>query len=488
MKSMKKSFILLTAAAVAMLVACNKQEVDNSKVTVLSATLEQQVDPNATKTSLDPSTKNVFWTSGDQITVIGSSATETMTLQSGEGTTTGSFGTTSVASPTYAVYPNSAYTSHDGANITISLPATQTYVANSFGNGANVAVATIDGEGNMAFKNTCGVLKLQLKGVYTVSRIELSGKNNEKLNGSFVVDASAETPTATVVTTATASEKTITLDCGEGVQLSPSTATTFFFVVPVGAFGTLGNGFEAKVYDVNGDAYYATLATTNTGNVINRSSIRVMPVCNASFLPDQYLDVDYIKGSNGAALKAGIKPADVHTIETCFSYSENPTENQSIWGIYGPDSNRYMLSITPSGTWELIYNDGSGPLTGFSVGTPPTKDDRHIVKTSLYNGFQEFCVDGVSRGSSTKPSSYSVDREIYFLARNDGNIAPTACFSEAKLYWAKVWATSDNLSRYLIPCLDSNDSNAIGLYDVVGGAFYKAVGAGTPVSGTSLTK
>ena len=131
------------AAALVMLAACQKEEVAKSNV-ALTATLEQQTDNGATKTALGES-NTVVWSEGDKIKVHGSTGVEELTLTSGAGTTTGSFGTPTVENPDYAIYPSSAYTSIDGSTFTFTLPATQTYAAGSFGNGANVTVARIEG-------------------------------------------------------------------------------------------------------------------------------------------------------------------------------------------------------------------------------------------------------------------------------------------------------------------------------------------------------
>ena len=483
---MKKTFMFIAAALVVM-AACNKQEASQpSKVLSLSAAVEQHID--VTKTALDGT--HVVWNPGDAIKVFDNTGKAAKLSTTADGTTTADFtedshedGFSKENTPLYAIYPYAAGTTASGSTITFSMPATQTYVAGSFDPACNVMVGEVSGT-NVSFKNVFGLLKLQLKGVYKVSRIELRGKNNEKLNGTFTVDASLAEPAVSTVTTGKVAEKTITLNCGEGVQLSPSTATSFYFVVPVGAFGTLGNGFDAKVYDVNGDAFYATLSTTASGNVINRSKVRAMPVCNASFLPDRFLDVEGVKVGTGASgINTLLKPTQVHTVSIKYMVESFPASNAGLYGVWATSEDSdalYMLSIGVGGYCEIGY---PGHYTGFVTGVP--ENTPAVISSTMYNGVQAVSIDGDLKFERSLTGDPSATYNIALLGRMTSSGINYSLWN-TWMYYCMMYDTTDKLCSYMIPCLDSSAENLPGMYDVVRKGFYPQVG--TLFAGPNLTK
>ena len=104
----------------------------------------------------------------------------------------------------------------------------------------------------------------------------------------------------------------------------------------------------------------------------------------------------------------------------------------------------------------------------------------------MYSGHQALWHDGVFKSQRAEAVTYNVEQNIYFLARNNGTGGVSNGLLTGRMYWIKIWGTSDTLIRYFIPCLDHNDEDAPGIYDVVNGKFIKAIG--TLTSGTSLTK
>lgn len=149
------------------------------------------------------------------------------------------------------------------------IEATQTYRNESFSNGTFPMVA-VSSSDQLSFKNICGAIMIQLKGEATVKSISLSGNNNEILGGPAIVKAyPGATPS---IEMGNGSVKTVTLDCGAGVSLSPDKATEFIIVVPPTTFN---NGFSIQVTDTEGETYSKN---TYAGNTVSRSSLLVMPV------------------------------------------------------------------------------------------------------------------------------------------------------------------------------------------------------------------
>ena len=179
-------------------------------------------------------------------------------------------------SPNYtAGYPAGDFTFGESI-INIELPSTQTYVENSFGNGANPMIAVCGDKKMLAFKNICGLLKLQLysETACQVRSITLiSHKENELLCGTGTVEWNGGEPTLSLAS----GDGSLTLDCGaEGLAMSTDEAnpSVFYFVVPAGA---LSEGFTVKVTDMNG-TYWIKAAYASEYNTIVRSKIKPMPM------------------------------------------------------------------------------------------------------------------------------------------------------------------------------------------------------------------
>ena len=162
----------------------------------------------------------------------------------------------------------------------VVFPAVQSYVPNSFAEESYMMVSVTSGKSDhtLKFKNVCGVLKLQLKGTAKVRTIELMGNADEPLSGSAIVTAYSDGTVPTVQMLSTAS-KTVTLDCGEGVQLNEETPTVFMIALPPTAFAT---GFTATLTAADGST--GQLSTTKA-NPVNRSKIKSMPACRVAFTP-----------------------------------------------------------------------------------------------------------------------------------------------------------------------------------------------------------
>lgn len=123
----------------------------------------------------------------------------------------------------YYPYSGDIEAEKSGSNYSLSvvLPTEQTYVAESFGNGS-MAMVAVGETNNITFMNILGGMKLQLKGTQKVKSIKLQGNNNEKLSGTATVTAYTDATKPTITMTSGASTS-VTLNCGEGVQLNSFT-------------------------------------------------------------------------------------------------------------------------------------------------------------------------------------------------------------------------------------------------------------------------
>jgi thiol-disulfide isomerase/thioredoxin len=132
----------------------------------------------------------------------------------------------------YAIYPYNAASTVNGTKVTYTLPSKQPYVQGSFAPGICPMAATSSDQ-NFFFKQTCGLIRLNLTGNGTVKKIVLQGNNNEVLAGTGEIDLAATQPEFSISANASETSKSISVDCD--IQLS-ATATVFYFVIPAQNF------------------------------------------------------------------------------------------------------------------------------------------------------------------------------------------------------------------------------------------------------------
>ena len=154
----------------------------------------------------------------------------------------------------------------------IELPSVQQYVPESFGSNTFPMVAVTESlsDHSLKFKNVLGAIKLQLKGTKKIKSIKIEGKNGEKLSGPATIIAYPDTFAPAIIMSEEASTSVL-LDCGEGVQLSESVATSFIISLPSVFFS---KGVKLTVTDMDNTEI---LLESKIANTILRSSILVMP-------------------------------------------------------------------------------------------------------------------------------------------------------------------------------------------------------------------
>lgn len=274
MKNLSKLFVLLPGL---ILCACNEKNEN-----------EPQSDPNAitcilqqaeTKSSLDG--MNVNWNAGDQIKIYNAQTDsgKVYTLVSGAGTRKGVFTTDDPIlgdGPFTAIYPASIAV---GAypNIQVKVPGTQEYVENSFGPGANISVALVEGKKmkELSFQNVCGILKLTVKGDKTIKSIDLKSSISEAIYGDCFVNRNGDLNISDAL-----GNNTITLDCGEnGVPLTAQ-GVDFYICLPR---LTLSSGFTIFIYDTDDD-YMKLTGQKGSEYSIGSSTIHPMPAVD--YIPD----------------------------------------------------------------------------------------------------------------------------------------------------------------------------------------------------------
>lgn len=251
---------------------------------------------NATRTSMD-NNNNVLWSEGDQLIAF-MKTTLGLKYQIKEqyvGTNTGGF--SKISEPqngddlesgqemdhNVVLYPysNTVWCMKNDNNIptksyklNIVLPETQVYAKDSFADDSFPMVA-VSTDNHLTFRNICGGIKLQFKGIDKIRSITLESLGEEAISGKATVVCHVD-GSAPVITMAATGSKSITLDCEEGVQLDPENPVTFIISAPPVTFAS---GMKMTVTDTDG---LSRTLTNTSSNTILRSSLLTFPVITYS--------------------------------------------------------------------------------------------------------------------------------------------------------------------------------------------------------------
>ena len=231
MKKVQLKIAVLSLSALAF-VSCKKDDKSGTAGEMMSFTASIG---GGAKTEIDGF--DMKWTNGDSILINGTKFTGE---KEGDGKTAVFTGET-VDSP-YEAYFLADYTQKDGKYV---LPATQTYNGNNLSkvNPMYAKSETTD----LQFHNICAMLELKVKGKGKVKEIVVTATKGDLLSGAF------EFPEGkTYAKVIDGGSNTVTLDCGEGVELKAEKDTTFYIALPQGNYTDLK--FELK----NGSSVWDT--------------------------------------------------------------------------------------------------------------------------------------------------------------------------------------------------------------------------------------
>ena len=216
-----------------------------------------------TKTTLsepnDQGKYEVLWKTGDMISVNGTKSTALSDTYDGKRNAEFSV-SGSISAPFKVLYPGTT-----SSNV-IALPATQTYVANSFDGAAAAAYGNATKSGdtyNVSLTHFCGVIRFALKGSATLTRMEINSLGSEKLRGNFTLATNGSGFTGAF---SGGTAGTLTYNCP--VTLSGSD-TYFYICLPA---QTYASGLEALVYQSDG-AYMRLKFWGSSGYTLDKDKV-----------------------------------------------------------------------------------------------------------------------------------------------------------------------------------------------------------------------
>lgn len=305
-------FLMLTS-----ILGCVKTELveDVSKVE-LTATMEYEAETRTSLSGLENGMYYPLWSAGDEIAVFadGDSEPSKFTLNSGEGTTVASFIGSRQGDEYVTIYPYDMADNMSDGIISLTLPQTQMYVPDSFGQGSFPMIATGSSDGNLKFMNLCSVLKISLTGRAAIRSITVSANDKDTyLSGPALVNATASMDYLTMTEGAS---NTVVLECkGAKIEETPD----FHIVIPS---QTYKRGLTLEI-----DAYTDTITKIiDTDLVFERSQIRMVkglelaadvPAIIPEAIPDN--EIWYITSDNEALRSTLSEAFDQSVISNTYS-------------------------------------------------------------------------------------------------------------------------------------------------------------------------
>lgn len=290
---------------------------------------------------------------------------------------------------------------------TFKLPDTQDYKANSFGEKAAPMIAHSENK-TLQFKNIMGGICFYLKGDAIVTKIKLTTKAEEALWGTCTATLHGTGTEATItdedISTSNSNvtaKKTVTLDCGSGVQLTP-TASMFFILLPP---GTLSSGFTLEVngLDLAGGAERVLYKHDSRGEAktIKRNSI--LKTSNSVYLKAGAIQAEFSVGAahkvyfSKGNLQYNMTSREWSFLEPQYAIVESHKQdvgidysNQNIVTLFGWGTSGYNNTNDPNAICYNPYNTSiaslapplDASLNKFGYGPSTDMTDRNLVGTS----------------------------------------------------------------------------------------------------------
>lgn len=198
---------------------------------------------------------------------------------------------------------------------------------------------------------------------------------------------------------------------------------------------------------------------------------------NTTILPSGYTQVEYIQSNGTNAINTSFAPNQNTKVEVVVSDITGSNQFVSPFGYRNGNTKQFWCYFDPATTnktFKARYNTTEYSSTyNYTSGG---KIKISMDKTGLY-------IDDVLKTSAFSSATFTADANMYLFATNNNGSGQWNCI--AKLYSAKIW-DNGTLKRYFVPCYRNSD-NVIGLYEIVGRAFYTAQGTGTFTKGSNVT-
>ena len=300
---------------------------------------------------------HLAWTEGDIVYVVGPNTQKKYKFDGKTGDRSGSFSLVESYEPLdveldryYAVAPFHSITvtedkqiRFNSSEVSSSVQKYNPNVCSSVEN--NMVYATSEDGENFQFWSILGYLRLSLTGEKVVKNISFTNKAGKNISGRFHIYT--DTPTTVWLKSDYNPLPSITMDCGEGVQLSDTPTDFYFTFKPV----TMTDGITLDVEFTDGSRYFHA---TSKEIKIEQNAIQPMAVISTTNTEGlQYLNITH-EGetiniptiSGGSALSGYINLGDGSTsllnLLTRYDYTDGKRSHSL--SIVARDANKVVLN------------------------------------------------------------------------------------------------------------------------------------------------
>lgn len=377
---MKNTFkyIFIAACSLATVVSCarfDEQEVPEQATKVkmtFTAKIEGKDTEVDTKTVLGGQMgdeyRKVLWQPEDSIGIVNSLGYRYMDKFvniEDEVSETGTFtGSTNDGSTFYMFYPYSdKLYARDYDRIEFVIPAGQTYAKESFTSNAMPMVGKGNPQEIVQFYSLCGVLALNITGSETIQSISFTGKDASgfpiPITGEYYVDMSSES--SYQIYTRGNNGNTVTLSCGEGVEVNETEATPFYIVLPTGTYES-----------------FMLLISTTDGKVMMKESTKPLTIKRANVTKTGALT--YVANETINLSELGTANCYIVTEPGLYSIDATVIGNGEFGMVDKAAFHTSRTSISPIAA-ELLWEDNSGIIDGVT----PAGDKINFIVTG-YEG------------------------------------------------------------------------------------------------------
>lgn len=222
-------------------------------------------------------------------------------------------------------------------------------------------------DGTVYFKNVCGLLSFDLTGAEKVTAIKVTAPSNNYLAGTISNFAYANGAISYSSFSRTGSSTSATLNCGEGVQLSDTEATSFYFAMPA-------KTYSALTIDITIESGAQFTFKTTSSATIEKSSLYHLPfTLTVDPVVDIHVTLD--QPSN----------VDEELAATC------PDETSLAFVIEGTDITSFKYLLAASDVIDSMYYVGTFKVGEYTMsetfGTNAFSNTFEIIPTKTDNQF-----------------------------------------------------------------------------------------------------
>lgn len=344
-----------------------QSEQNNGKM-IITASLGE-----TTRTALDANDK-VLWSEGDEIVLYSGTigeAGKVFRLIDGAGTTQGTFEGEKPKDGTYKAYY--------AINNDLTLPGSQTYVANNVKDNpmyAKVVIAN-GASANVQFKNLCGLLELTLKKSQFEKVRSIVIGADKPMAGQLQVTGDGTTFSSRLSN----GSQSLVLDCGENGVVLTDAGVKFYFIMPENTY----SGVRIQISATDGSVCTKTLQT-GANLQITRSQITATSFTATTDTEDSHeaIDLGLPSGRRWAFMNIGAN-AD-HELGNYYAWGEiAPKANYAVathkWGDTAKTPTKYNAT---DGKTQLDPLDDAAVMNWGGKWRMPTLEDWQELINNCY--------------------------------------------------------------------------------------------------------